>query len=564
MIKNILSLVVIALLFSCNKDDATILVENQESSADEIKVENGILSFSSKDFLKEAVDGLKSMETAEKESKLEKFYKKGFMPLYPHFKEGDVDLIQAFSQRKKFRLEKQKAFKASLKGNYSKGIPTEIDEDGELVEEYDDDLITDDEFASFLNDEREIIIGDSLYKFTYSGMFSVEKDKKIILDKYIEDNDIKFLKPDASTITRGVTEPTDDITQSVPTIRAIQEPMVLCEESHLQKVSSSKTAMLKAPLLKELNCASAYYPTPAPTPKPVVVDHTANLQNYMNAMGACNTINGFLDSGFGIFGTSKKCYENFDSKYRTKTKFWKEKYLIYNSIGIKVKHQKKGWTGLWRAKSTDEVGLAIKLATFSYTVNIPDFPNQYRPKKLYFFEDKIFDSEAKAVSYNNAIYKPEKPDIPFLNDVTVVEWLDDRIGYDLTVEKARNLFYTGAWAGAKAIVKSEKGKEVKRVVHVLYTATKVIVTYADLENRKLNTKKIVNRFDFNFGIGFKFTVDVDANGHYNTNINGWGDIPKHIQIPKLYDYKEVEIDFVGVSRKGNVWKGSNLKYTDKG
>ena len=338
--------------------------------------------------------------------------------------------------------------------------------------------------------------------------------------------------------------------------------MIACDDRYVQKGASSKSAkLLKASLLKELRCAPTETSPPAPAPN--VVDHTANLQNYMNTLGACNTINGFLDSGFGIFGTSKKCYENFDSKYRTKTKFWKERYYIYNSIGIKVKHQKKGWTGLWRAKSTDEVGLAIKLATFSYTINIPNFPASYAPKKLYFFEDKIFDSEAKAVSYNNAIYKPAKPDIPFLNDVTVVQWIDESFGYDLTVEKARSLFYTGAWAGAKAIVKSERGKEVKRVVHVLYTATKVIVTYADLENRKLNTKKIVNRFDFNFGLGFKFTVDVNSSGQYNTNINGWGNIPQHLTIPKLYDYKEIEIDFVGVSRKGNVWKGSNLKYTDK-
>ena len=96
MIKNILTIAVIALLFSCNNDDVTA------------EVENGILSFSSKDFLKETVDGLKRMDTDEKELKLEKFYRKGFMPLYPHFKESDVDLLQTFSQRKMNKLNKQK------------------------------------------------------------------------------------------------------------------------------------------------------------------------------------------------------------------------------------------------------------------------------------------------------------------------------------------------------------------------------------------------------------------------------------------------------------------------
>jgi len=561
MIKNILSLVVLALLFSCNKDDVSIAAENQETSADDIKIENGILSFSSKGFLKETVDGLKQMETSEKETKLEKFYKNGFMPLYPHFKESDVNLIQEYSERKTAKLKKQKTFKASLKSNYSKGVPTETDEDGELVEEYDDDLISDDEFASFLNDERELIVGDSLYKFTYSGMFSVKKEDKALLDAYIDQNNIDYLIPDASTIVRGETQPTEGVKLSVPTKEKMQQPLNECD-MYDGGGPSIETDIIAPSIIKELSCGSGGSGGSSTTTTNTI-DHTASLQSYMNTLGACNTINGFLDSGFGIFGTSKKCYENFDSKYRTKTKFWKEKYYVYNSIGIKVKHQKKGWTGLWRAKSTDEVGLAIKLATFSYTINIPNFPASYAPKKLYFFEDKIFDSEAKAVSYNNAIYKPAKPDIPFLNDVTVVEWIDETFGYELTVEKARKLFYTGAWAGAKAIVKSERGEEAKRVVHILYTATKVIVTYADLENRKLNTKKIVNRFDFNFGIGFKFDVHVDSNGQFSTNIDGWGDLKNHLKIPKLYDYKEIEIDFVGVSRKGNVWKGSNLKYTDK-
>ena len=53
------------------------------------------------------MDGLKRMDTDEKELKLEKFYRKGFMPLYPHFKESDVDLLQTFSQRKMNKLNKQ-------------------------------------------------------------------------------------------------------------------------------------------------------------------------------------------------------------------------------------------------------------------------------------------------------------------------------------------------------------------------------------------------------------------------------------------------------------------------
>src|SRR5690606_15481232 len=98
---------------------------------------------------------------------------KGFMPLYPHFKENDAGKLLSFSAKKLEKLEKTLLFRAQ-----ARSASAAISEEENFVGEFDDDLISDDEFASILNDNREIIVGDTLYRYTYSGVFSVHKDEK--------------------------------------------------------------------------------------------------------------------------------------------------------------------------------------------------------------------------------------------------------------------------------------------------------------------------------------------------------------------------------------------------
>lgn len=518
---------------------------------DKIDLKDGTLAFSSLDFLTRKVDEIKDMEEVQREQYLYSFYDKGFQPLFPRYREDDVPNLTQFTDSKKVRLQKRVSSRSLIVAG--KSASSEIDEDGDLVEEFDDDLISDDDFASILNNEREVIVGDSLYKFTYDGLYAVKSTDKPILDTYISDNEIEFLVQENENIIRGESLVTPKIKRRVTT------------EFHMQKVNDcNNDDVLSIPSVNHLtqyfedDCGSGGSNFGAVLP----TDHTATLVAFVKDLEECNTINGFLNSGFGVFGVSKKCYDNFDNEYRTKTKYYKENYLIYNAIGVKVKHQKKGWTNLWRAKRTDEVALMISQASFKYTINIPGFPNMYAPAKLYFFEDKIFNSQGQLQNYSNAIYKPSFPQIPYLSEVVITEFIQDQTGFDLSVEELREQFYTGVWAVAKNIVNSEKGRDPKNVTHILYSPTKVYLTFIDLEQRQLNSKKITNVFDYNFGIGFKFNVNVDAAGTYTTNMNSWADLYGNLSIPSLYDYDEVMMDFVGVSRKGNTWRGSRLVYTE--
>ncbi len=564
-LRNATLLALLFISFSCTKD-SDYKEENNQNTVDFIELKDGILAFSSQDFLTRKVDEIKEMDQGEKEDFLYKYYDKGFKPLFPQYREDDDIKLGEFAERKKQRLSK------AVRGNglslSGKSVPTEIDEDGELVEEFDDDLISDDDFASVLNDQREVIVGDSLYKFTYEGLFSVKTSDKPLLDAYIVDNNIEYLVEANEDIVRGETMVTPEIKKQVTTEQDLQKVNNCHEENYFAPAVDNTLTQY----LDDGDCnnsgggsssggsssgGSSSGGSSSNTP-----DHTASLINFVKDLDACRTINGFLDSGFGIFGVSKKCYDNFSSKYRTKTKYYKENYFIYNAIGVKVKHQKKGWTGLWRAKSTDEVAMMISQASFKYTINIPNFPNMYAPPKFYFFENKIFNSQGALQSYSNAIYKPPFPEVPFVSEVTVTEFIGHEIGLDYSVSDLREHFYQGTWQVAKAIVNSQKGRDPKNVTHILYSPTKVYLTFIDLENRKLNTKKITKVFDWNFGVGFKFNVNIDGQGNISTDlINDFGF--DKIIIPKLYDYDDVKIDFVGVTRRGSTWKGSRLVYTDE-
>jgi len=60
-------------------------------------------------------------------------------------------------------------------------------------------------------------------------------------------------------------------------------------------------------------------------------------------------------------------------------------------------------------------------------------------------------------------------------------------------------------------------------------------------------------FDFQFNIQLTFNFfGQDSNG--NTHVVG------SVSFPPLYEYQKADIDIVGVSRKGDVWKGSKLVF----
>lgn len=74
----------------------------------------------------------------------------------------------------------------------------------------------------------------------------------------------------------------------------------------------------------------------------------------------------------------------------------------------------------------------------------------------------------------------------------------------------------------------------------MYTPNKTFVNFIDLTKRKLNTKKIVDVFDYNFSIGIKFNVYVDNTGSYSTNFygNNFWQVLGHIEYQRFTSIKK--------------------------
>lgn len=559
--KLLLMTIVIFQLMSCSDKDG-LFINSQISINEKIEIKNGILTFSNSDFLKKTVEKLKSLENTEDKYKLlSSYYDKGFYPLFPNYVEGDSRLLD-FEKRKKERAQKVIQYNQQFQRKSS----SIIDEDGELVEEYDDDLIADDDFAALLNDKREIIVDGKIYKYTYSGVFSTPIDNISALDGYIETNDLEYTIPQISDIVRGHTQINGNIDLNIPTTQ---------ELNTIESCSDGEDIISPLPFetIFQEDCGygggsstgggntgggngNSGGSTGGNTSGSI--DHFQNMIDYSNALSPCQTDTGNLHI-WGLFGTTQKCYESFENnKYRTKTKFWKENYVVYKSIGVKVKHQKKGWTGFWRAKATDEIALTVSQATFEYSLPVV-LPQNYFQPKFYFFEDKIFNSQSQILSYFSNTTKPPKPELPWDSEITLVEFINND---NLTTEKVRDLFYQGAWFGAKLLVNNYKMRDPNSFTHLIYNNGRVFVNYTNLKERALNYKKIVKTFDYNFNIGFKFNANIDSNGHLTTNINSFGDVIGAISIPRVYDYSNIQMDFTGLSRRGNEWKGSKLLYKD--
>lgn len=257
--------------------------ENEENKTnnDSFIVENEVLSFKSSDDLKLNVDALKDeSKNLEIISKLEQSYKNGFLPLNPQT-EDEVLIQKIVSERNK-----------SIK---SKNVQSRLIEvDGEVFD-VEDDLILDDEFASFLNANREIIVNDILYTYTEKGTYTTHKSNLSLMRDYIESADIQ----EYTTLPNPGTYSTEDdrISLVVPNTNP-------CGSLN---ISQSLSPEIQEFDTNSNNCYSGNYSGGSVgnsgSSSSTYVDHTQNLRNYANSLTACSSSNNFM----GIFGPDRRC-----------------------------------------------------------------------------------------------------------------------------------------------------------------------------------------------------------------------------------------------------------------
>lgn len=569
--KTLINLFLLLFITACTNRTDDLKRVLHSSAQIKATLNDGRLHFTSEQDLKTTIEHMKSLEDREVENLMYDFYKKDFAPLYPFYRESDEERISQFVKQKQEKLQ----YSNSLRGGDNNQLLEDIDF------ENDDDLIHDDYFASLLNDEREIVVGGKLYKYTHNGAYIVALKNQADLKKHL--SNIRFDKsvaPDPKSLQRG-------LIQVTPTVQRFAPPQK-SNKSILDLLKANQAASTKNQIGKPDPIFDDSYDYDFGDPISAgssgssgsssgggsngsIIDHTNSMLAYVRTLEPCHQQNAWIS---GAFGLTKKCYSYHSSKHRVKTKLWNQNFGIYTSLGVKVKHQKKRKFLGWGAKKTDEVALIINEAIFSKKL-----PNQTAPEsalqmsppgnhRLYHYGNRVYDRPVQIPysmwgSPTNAI-----PQTPFSEDIIVQEAVDLPILRnidDITIEarELNKLFWEqGVWENAKRVFKSITGETPKRVTYLLTTPQKSYIYYADLSTRRGNTKKIKHKFDDDWGGEIKISFGVDGQGNWTTSWDDFKltDVFNIFSFTNLTEYEFISLDFVGLTRRGNSWKGSKMVF----
>lgn len=318
---------ILVLMISCqndfdnnNKEKETLNLHNN------YEIVNGTIKIESKEKLKNILSSYQNDVEIQNNfnDEIRTIQDKGFKPLTPIFDEDDNQKLEAFIVAKKARKQK-------LNSIYAKNNVETEDEDFDI----EDDLIQDPSLAALLNEERELIIGDSLYKYTEKGLyFCLEKDRQKLYN---------YLNNSNSSSKNNLTKRMAELTQVDEGIS-----LFIPEDRPFLEV-----------------------PTPnIPRQDPFPVQPTPKLIKSSLPISRVDQ-DGFFEK---IFGETEVDTEDYGDGRRIKIKFWNQDYFIFSSLGCSARFQKRvkilGVSG-WQKSYATQIELGVNDISYEYNFNVP-------------------------------------------------------------------------------------------------------------------------------------------------------------------------------------------------
>jgi hypothetical protein len=535
MHKKILKVCFYLILININISRQTIALERGELVPEEVQSEielvkdgilrrvpliDGRLNFLSKRSLSEKIKALKSIDNEEFRKQLYVIYEKGFLPLVPYYKETDSKITAL--------------------------TPDNSQTKGDIYDS--DELIGDDIFAALLNEQHELVVSGKIYKYTADGIYTIDSKKVGNLYKYLEErSDIKDY-PSEQFPCKPLKMKSFIINNDIALFRSCESESRGKSNSPESESYFSDTYKIKRRLQNE----DSIVHEPVSIEPDIITggglegdsgSNTADWESYLDSIDYCSPSSNLL-------GNAIICKSNFSGKYRIKTKFWNENYLVYKSIGVKIKHQKRGWTGLWRAQKTDELRLGINQAYFEYDIPIPQHSYDALANLSYVHNGFKYNGYGQLLGSANGM----TPMIPFNTNnfdtiyIYVKLPLFGIVGDNITSDTVNSLLWSQLWDQAKNIARSNNQNNLQSAIITGITQETVVISYVDKSYRALDTKKIVKTFDWQIGLSLNFGLNDD------------GSVSVSPTMPSLLDYNNIKIDIYGLGRRGSVWRGSKLKY----
>lgn len=491
--RNVLLVMLGVLLLSCDDSINTDELKDVESK-NSVQFKDGMLVFSSKDLLVKKIDKLKDEGIEVASEHMGDYYDKGFLSFRPLILADNVEMIERDLEARSKTEVLTNVFHSK---NKTKSLnPLELQEKLE-------NIVEDDEFASLLNKDGEVQIGDSLYKYTESGMYFVHIDDKDHLYEYLNANVLNNTH-NASSKTKRLIEDDYEIIDERITRFAIE------------------------PQYGGGGGSSAI-------PNRV----TSDLRDIVNSW---DTTKGRETTIAGWFGDRRVTYAYISKHRRAKLIYTNQDWGLWEKTAIIVKYQKKG-SGIWWRYKADELVLGINEVSFYTQINTGYV--QQMPRTRWYYEKKVFDEHLMDITYKIDKY----PDFPFKSPSVVVDL--SAFGYNvnttLTSKQITDLGYKLLKGEFIKLLKSlgQDSEKATEIQIVAFGGPRIYFSYFDITKREKNVRELHETFGFNFETP-------------KLILNNRGGFSVSFDFPNLLDNETLKIDFYGGARRGTTWKGKRL------
>jgi hypothetical protein len=501
------------LIISCQNDLDTIVEKDNLSLHGNYEIIDGTIKVDNKQNLKNILSSYRNNVEIQNDfnDEIRTIQDKGFKPLTPIFDEDDTKRLEDFILAKKAKSKKMNSV-------FGKNIEESGDEDFDI----EDDLIQDPSLAALLNEERELIIGDSLYKYTEQGLyFCLQKDKQKLYD---------YLKKTSPSSKNKLTNRMAEFAQVDEGIS-----LFIPKDRPFLVVPTPKIPRQDPFSLK-------------PTPKLV----KSNLEISRIDKG------GFFEK---IFGETEVDTEDFGDGHRIKIKFWNQNYFIFSSLGCSARFQKRvkilGISG-WQKSYANQIELGVNDISYDYNFNVPVYNASKYNYENFFIEingvkyagsgKQIIEFPSGSTNFPYAGTSPQEVTVRIFNkdlfDVKYDAYKVYNQAVDLAVKQAFKNIVSLNPAQSALATQIENGEILYKVIAVNPLSNKVTISTQGIKWTNNNDNAITHYFDFNFLLTYK------------SDYNNPADYLKGLQ--GSTKYTNIRADIYGAALHNNVWKGRRL------
>ena len=233
-----------------------------------------------------------------------------------------------------------------------------------------DQLVPDTNFATILNDDLQVQVGQLIYMVTPDGTFSAEASNRAALEAMVND---RTLSPDDAPIGTLLTEDFYDMGGGITRYDTFADV-----QSNFQQQDALGTSGTSGTL------GTSPCDITQPDPQYVSLTPQLNQQQYCSfpvyAYGPKTVLGRLLTP---IFGVNTSRTNNFDSNHRIELKLYNFNYWVYSSIGLKTKFQKKGFLSLWGSMKPSRLVVGWDMVMFERPIpfsppnpiQVPSFPS---------------------------------------------------------------------------------------------------------------------------------------------------------------------------------------------